>query len=409
MRTTRVAPLPLLAALTVVCGDPNDPASRAVAVEILSAPLVALVDDTLALTAQALDADGRVVSDVPFTWSSSDPVVLTVDSAGGRVVGQARGQAFVVVRVPSSAADSVTALIQPRPASLVVAAGNGQQGIMHNPLPLPIELLLTAEDGSGVRGVGLALSVTGGGSTDPFAVTDSAGRARVTWTMGSEGNQSLRAVTQTREALEANAAATSLVPGVWTWVGGDSVPNASGVHGSMGVASDDTWPGGRIRGAHWVGPDGAFWLFGGFGHDGVGDSGWLNDLWRFDGTRWTWIAGSNGSNKAGVYGSKGVPSTGNAPGGRRNAAGWMDDDGTIWIFGGNGFDAALTIPPGPLNDLWRFDGMAWTWMAGDSLVRGPGVFGTRGVANAANTPSARFGAASWTDQDGRHWLVRPWR
>ncbi|WP_419164649.1 hypothetical protein [Candidatus Palauibacter sp.] len=36
--------------------------------------------DTLRLSAEALDANGRAVSGAAFSWSSSDPAVATVDT-----------------------------------------------------------------------------------------------------------------------------------------------------------------------------------------------------------------------------------------------------------------------------------------------------------------------------------------
>ncbi len=59
-----------------------------------------------------------------------------------------------------------------------------------------------------------------------------------------------------------------------------------------------------------------------------------------------------------------------------------------------------------LNDLWHYDSGTgeWTWMSGDNVQNQPGVYGTRGVAAAANTPGARYGAVSWIDASGDLWL-----
>lgn len=43
----------------------------------------------------------------------------------------------------------------------------------------------------------------------------------------------------------------------------------------------------------------------------------LNDLWRFDGTNWAWISGSNRKLQVGVYGTLRTPDVANIPGGRQ--------------------------------------------------------------------------------------------
>jgi hypothetical protein len=59
---------------------------------------------------------------------------------------------------------------------------------------------------------------------------------------------------------------------------------------------------------------------------------------------------------------------------------------------------------GLLNDLWKFSSVEWTWMDGSNLADQPGTYGTVGVGNANNVPSARQGAVSWTDISGNFWL-----
>jgi hypothetical protein len=71
--------------------------------------------------------------------------------------------------------------------------------------------------------------------------------------------------------------------------------------------------------------------------------GWLNDLWKFNGMNWTWISGSDSINQNGTYGTKGIPSSSNIPGARREAVSWTDSNNTLWLFGGYGYDATGTI------------------------------------------------------------------
>ena len=122
------------------------------------------------------------------------------------------------------------------------------------------------------------------------------------------------------------------------------------------------------------------------------------------GGQWTWVGGLDHSPQSepyGVYGTKGVPAPENAPGARHSFVSWTDANGNFWLFGGEGHGAA---GDGRLNDLWKWDGSAWTWMSGSDEPAGYGVYGTRGIAAPGNVPGARSGSVSWTDASGNLWL-----
>lgn len=59
-----------------------------------------------------------------------------------------------------------------------------------------------------------------------------------------------------------------------------------------------------------------------------------------------------------------------------------------------------------MNDLWKFSPGSgeWTWVAGSSGFDATGVYGTMGVAAAANVPGARAAMFSWQDANGNAWL-----
>ncbi|MGO9648325.1 MAG: kelch repeat-containing protein [Terriglobales bacterium] len=114
--------------------------------------------------------------------------------------------------------------------------------------------------------------------------------------------------------------------------------------------------------------------------------------------------------QSGIYGTLGVASASNVPGGREGSVSWTDSSGNFWLFGGQGYDSTGTLGFG-LNDLWEFSPTTkmWTWVSGSDTVPGangsqPGVYGTQGVPAAANVPGGRFGAVSWTDSSGNLWL-----
>ena len=190
--------------------------------------------------------------------------------------------------------------------------------------------------------------------------------------------------------------------GVWTQVpvGG---ANLNGAYGTKGTGSSANLPGGRWGATGRIDGSGNVWLFGGFGFDAsTATPGLLNDLWKFDGTNWTWVSGSNLVNPAGVYGTQGTAAATNVPGGRQASMSWIDNSGNFWLFGG--FNLSGSGQPNAFNDLWEFTGGQWTWIAGASTVNQLGIYGTQGTAAAANTPGARWSSAAWTDAAGRLWL-----
>ena len=188
----------------------------------------------------------------------------------------------------------------------------------------------------------------------------------------------------------------------WTWVSGSDVPGQKGTYGTKGSPAPANVPGGRSDSVSWRDSNGNVWLFGGVGIGAI-EYGHLNDLWKWDGTSWTWVSGPSGESQVGLFGTKGVPSPSNIPRPRYSAASWTDSSGNLWLFGGSGFTSA-GYSDGQLNDLWRWDGTNWTWMSGPDQPYGYGVYGTKGVAASGNMPGARCCAVSWTDPSGNLWL-----
>jgi N-acetylneuraminic acid mutarotase len=203
--------------------------------------------------------------------------------------------------------------------------------------------------------------------------------------------------------------------GLWTWISGTSGTNGSSSglaqYGTQGVAAVGNIPGGRQEAVTWTDSSGNLWLFGGSGLDANGGAtGLLNDLWKYSPTSamWTWVSGSNKKNAFGVYGTRGLAAPGNVPGSRQFSTSWADSSGSLWLFGGAGYDARNIS--GNLFDLWKFTpatGM-WTWVSGSSTANGKGVYGTQGVSSWANLPGGRYGSISWTDSAGKLWLFGGW-
>lgn len=142
--------------------------------------------------------------------------------------------------------------------------------------------------------------------------------------------------------------------GEWRWVGGSDAPNAPGIYGTQRAGTAGDAPGARVSAVSWRDQAGNFWLLGGHGFDQGGDSGLLNDLWEYDtGTGlWTWIDGASSAGASGMYGAPGIAASGDVPGAREQAVGWVDANDHFWLFGGLGVDSSGVEDY--LNDLWSF-------------------------------------------------------
>lgn len=224
------------------------------------------------------------------------------------------------------------------------------------------------------------------------------------WLFGGYGNDSTSGFCELNDLWKYSA-------GEWTWMGGSNLPDQAGVYGTLGTASSSNIPGARQDAATWADAMGNLWLFGG---EYVQKSPYnnlialqdYNDLWRYSGGKWTWMGGSKPNPLqpivSGSYGTQGKASPSNIPGARFDAVTWVDKNGNLWLFGGNGWDSAED--EGYLNDLWEYSGGEWTWVSGSNVNNQPGSYGTQGMAAAGNTPGARFGAVGWTDTSGNFWL-----
>ncbi|MHC4707362.1 MAG: Kelch repeat-containing protein [Planctomycetota bacterium] len=188
----------------------------------------------------------------------------------------------------------------------------------------------------------------------------------------------------------------------WTWVSGDKRVDRSGTYGILGTPDPTNTPGGRDGCMAWTDAGGNLWLFGGFGYDGGGTLGYLNDLWKFQDPNWVWVKGSATVNQAGSYGTQAVPGTTNVPGARDSGGSGIDTGGDFWVFGGYGYDDNGDF--GRLNDLWKFDGTDWMWVAGPNTSNVIGVYGTKGEPDPNNIPGARRKSASWMDGSDNLWV-----
>lgn len=196
--------------------------------------------------------------------------------------------------------------------------------------------------------------------------------------------------------------APSNIPG-WIWISGNCSGNNNGTYGIKGFENTENIPGARYASVSWTDSNGNFWLFGGYGFNYSGIQYWHNDLWMFDSSNWTWMSGNYSWNNQGTYGIRGVPDIANIPGARVGSVSWNDSNGNFYIFGGRGY-ANASINYDLLNDLWKFDGVNWTWISGNYSYNNPGIYRTVNVTNVTNIPGARVASISWSDLNGNFWL-----
>ncbi len=121
---------------------------------------------------------------------------------------------------------------------------------------------------------------------------------------------------------------------------------------------------------------------------------------------WLVVSGSDiALNGTGSGGVRGVAAATNLPASRQDGGTWADGSGNLWLFGG-GTDAFPNSTTDELNDLWRYSIATgeWTWISGADKADGTAVYGTKGVAGAANSPGVRSQPDTWTDLSGNLWM-----
>jgi hypothetical protein len=224
------------------------------------------------------------------------------------------------------------------------------------------------------------------------------------WLFGGQGYDSAGNITLLSDLWKYSG-------GQWTWMGGSNVGNLNGVYGTQGTGAPANLPGGRQNAVLWVDVTGNVWLFGGFGLDSVasvssinGQNPTLNDLWEFKGGQWIWVSGSKLANDVGVYGTQLVAAAANVPGSRWGPVGWTDAKGSLWLFGGWGYDSDATHGKGFLNDVWEYNQTSgqWKWWKGSSSVNQTGAY-LEHVSFVGNVPGARRGTSLW-QPDSLHYI-----
>jgi N-acetylneuraminic acid mutarotase len=194
----------------------------------------------------------------------------------------------------------------------------------------------------------------------------------------------------------------TIASNTWTWIKGSATSNQAPSYGTNGIGATTNTPGGRWYSNAWSDAGNNLYLFGG----GGGNSNYYNDLWKYtpQNNLWTWINGDNLPLQPPVTGTQGVFHPLNRPGARAGGSAFTDMQGDFWLFGGYGKSSSSSTAGG-LNDLWKYSPATnqWVWIKGGEL-NAYGIYGTQGVAGAANKPGSKWSAMSWSAPSSDFWI-----
>ena len=207
-------------AVTPALGAEADPVPANAKVE-LAAPLPGgQVGDTLPVGIRVIDSLGMGLADVPVSWSALDGGAVTAPASRTDSLGEARatwklgskaGRQRVRVQVGNPRtmpAFTATAGAGPGPpASVVVKSGDRQLGAVGASLKLPLVLRTVDRHGNSVPGAAVRLEPAAGKLADSSIVTDSAGQAKVLWTLGRAAGLQRMAIRLAGDTAETEATA----------------------------------------------------------------------------------------------------------------------------------------------------------------------------------------------------------
>jgi len=212
----------------------------------------------------------------------------------------------------------------------------------------------------------------------------------------------------------------------WIWRSGcsENAYDAYHYYGPVGEELEENQPAARYSQAAYMDREDNLWIFGGYGWIDMGSGSWkwlttgyLNDLWRYSiaRNRWTWVSGCYAASPAPAYGTKGVFSLNNFPGGRGGAAMIVDSDGSAWVGYGYGWSSSSMSW---LNDFWQWkEGFGWAWHSGstDAGSSAQYNYGTLDTPSVNNAPPGRTAPAMALDHannlflyGGTGYISYPW-
>ncbi len=195
----------------VACSSPSEPAEPAAINLSLTTTSLDAIGATQQVTATVVDDEGRTLSGVTPTWSTSASGVATV-STSGLITAVANGTATVTATLGTLTAP-VAVTVEQLPATPEIVQGNNQTALVGTQLTTPIRVRIADRLGNVMAGRQVVFTVTSGGGTAGTPAVNSAGdgTAQTTWTLGTTTTnlQRLSATVQGSNAsVTINATAT---------------------------------------------------------------------------------------------------------------------------------------------------------------------------------------------------------
>jgi hypothetical protein len=206
-------------AVAPALGAEADPVPANAKVELVAPVSGGQVGDTLPVGIRVVDSLGTGLADVPVSWRPVDGGAVTApsrtDSLGearatwtlGTKAGRQRARVQVGnPRTMPPFTVSATAGAG-SPASVVVKSGDRQLGSVGAALKLPLVLRSVDRHGNSVPGAAVRLEPAAGKLADSSIVTDSAGQAKVLWTLGRAAGLQRMAIRLAGDTAETEATA----------------------------------------------------------------------------------------------------------------------------------------------------------------------------------------------------------
>lgn len=173
----------------------------------------------------------------------------------------------------------------------------------------------------------------------------------------------------------------------------------SAVYPALGKSSAHSFPGFREGAALWTNGKES-WLFGGVCFENKRQH-ISNDLWKWDGKSWTWLAGR----KCGQPADKDASiSAQKEPSPRIFTTTWIGKDGHLWMFGGFSINRLYDSSQNRTNELWKWDGRSWTLVLSDTARKVGKISAVKSAPSSVIMPTPRSGATAWVDAVGDVWL-----
>lgn len=166
-------------------------------IQITPGPAIsfASLNATQALSARVLDQNGDSMPGQTVTWSSTNALVASVNPTTGIVTAVGNGTAQITASL-GDIDGSVTATVAQVATSIIKVAGDNQTASVAAALPNVLRVRIRDAGTNPIANASVTFAVTSGGGsvgTQP-AMTDAAGEATTTWTLGqSAGNQAVSA------------------------------------------------------------------------------------------------------------------------------------------------------------------------------------------------------------------------